>query len=107
MKSEADFEPAWHTLLKERNQHNEKYDRIINTIKDKPLQHGLSSEIGYRLCALRETFEESGILIANDELGKEIVISNPNEHIGGAYSTLQEWRKNVYENPDNFFKMFQ
>ncbi|XP_066917000.1 acyl-coenzyme A diphosphatase NUDT19-like [Clytia hemisphaerica] len=106
VKSEADFEPAWHTLLKERNQHNEKYDRIINTIKDKPLQHGLSSEIGYRLCALRETFEESGILITNDESGKEIVISNPNEHIGGAYSTLQEWRKNVYENPDNFFKMF-
>ena len=70
---------------------------------------GVHPKIGYRICALRETFEESGLLIANDDSndGEQVVLSNPNEHIGGEFTTLREWRKNVHNDASNFIKLFQ
>ena len=110
VKSDLDFHPSWDPLLTKYNQDNERYHQLRTASAkshDPHLEHGIPSEIGYRLCALRETFEESGILIANDESGKEVVLSNPDEHIGGKYATLQEWRNQVYKDPQNFLKMFQ
>jgi len=99
--------------LKEHNRVNERYENLITGYSknkaqlNQPLQHGLASALGYRICALRETFEESGVLIANDDKGKEMVLSNPNEHIGGEFSTLGEWRRNVYKDPSKFYEMFR
>lgn len=49
-----------------------------------------------RICALRETFEEIGILITNPKsksrLGKE---------------ALSEWRKRVYKDPSLFENLYQ
>ena len=111
VKSESDFHLSWDPLLTKYNQHSERYHKLRRTNNasnnNAQLDHFIPTEIGYRLCALRETFEESGILIANDESGNEVVLSNPDEHIGGKYATLHEWRNNVYKDPQNFQKMFQ
>ena len=117
VKSEADFSPRWNNLLEKFNHGNERYKNIVagdnkydisnSTHQDKTSQHGLASTLGQRICALRETFEESGILIANDDNGKDIVLSNPNEHIGGEFSTLGEWRSSVYKDPSKFYELFR
>ncbi|KAI9595707.1 hypothetical protein BDF19DRAFT_441320 [Syncephalis fuscata] len=51
-------------------------------------------DLAYRICALRETFEESGILITEPS-------------IAGRFSDEQlvEWRKEVYADPQAFFNI--
>ena len=110
VKSDSDFHPSWNPLLEKYNKNSERYHRLSTTsttTSNKLNGDIVSSEIGFRLCALRETFEESGILIANDDTGKEVVLSNPDEQIGGKHVTLKEWRKHVYKDPKQFVDLFR
>ncbi|XP_071345885.1 acyl-coenzyme A diphosphatase NUDT19 [Trachinotus anak] len=57
-------------------------------------------DVAFRICALRETFEESGVLL---------VVSHPEEGAAGRArhcgSELTRWRALVNQNPSNFIRM--
>ena len=67
----------------------------------------LPLEISYRLCAIRETFEETGLLIAfkNDELKTE---ANERKRFASYIldKDLIKWLKRIRENSDEFINMF-
>lgn len=66
----------------------------------------LFPELSFRICALRETFEETGLLIAhpkNDCSTNEC--KNFGEYVISNYD-LTKWRNKVKEDPCEFFNMF-
>lgn len=69
--------------------------------------HDLSPEIGFRICALRETFEESGVLLVRDEQGNQRTLADPDFNIGGQYGRLGNWRDKVNEDAKYFQQIFQ
>ena len=72
----------------------------------------LPEEIAYRICAIRELFEETGILLARK---KEEVVDFPVHGLSpGTVSpvvmslsdtTLSQWRERVHDNAYNFITM--
>jgi nucleoside diphosphate-linked moiety X motif protein 19 len=66
----------------------------------------LPPEISYRLCALRETFEETGLLLARNNLpDKQTNYSNFIKH--AKYSPeIEKWFDKVNQNPTEFLNMF-
>lgn len=72
----------------------------------------LPEEIAYRICAIRELFEETGILLARK---KEEVVDFPVNGLSpGTVSpvvmslsdaTLSQWRERVHDNAYNFITM--
>uniref|UniRef100_V9KWE0 Acyl-coenzyme A diphosphatase NUDT19 n=1 Tax=Callorhinchus milii TaxID=7868 RepID=V9KWE0_CALMI len=70
----------------------------------KKLGSPVPGEIGFRICAIRETFEESGVLLVRSNY----------EHPGGQgipqlpeyeWKELEVWRARVQKNPVNFLAM--
>jgi len=114
--SSIDFTQEWNHLFQKN-----KYDplnRLSNLInlpnEKKPLAYssftkddGLAPELAFRICALRETFEESGILLVRDISGKSIVLDDPKYNIGGKFGTLEGWRDKVNEDAKYFLDIFR
>ena len=80
----------------------------------------VSSDIAFRICAIRETFEESGVLLVTDKeklqleenLEGEVLVNKLGIlesclHVQDKFgeSTLGEWRQKVMTNPDSFVEM--
>lgn len=112
VKEDVDFSGEWKALFNTYNSNVTKRNIKMWNSKDFSLYKDnendcLKPELGFRITALRETFEESGILFATKNDGTNIVLSDPNKNIGGDYGTLKCWRKKVYESPHNFIKLFQ
>lgn len=76
----------------------------------------IPGEVAFRICALRETFEESGVLLvvpqpeisrlsksAEDMCASHQVLDNRVNKICSA--ELSKWRTRVNENPSNFIRM--
>lgn len=71
----------------------------------------LPSEISYRLCAIRETFEETGLLLAyeKDNLNSRKKFDNPHQFVDlydKNQTALRNWKKRICNNPDEFIDMF-
>nr|XP_022338054.1 nucleoside diphosphate-linked moiety X motif 19-like isoform X2 [Crassostrea virginica] len=71
----------------------------------------IPSELAFRICAIRETFEESGVLIARSIEDKSGLNQDfPKKPICGKClplktSVTEEWRARVDKNPDEFINM--
>lgn len=75
-------------------------------------------EIAYRLCAIRETFEETGILIAyekdnsmneKEKLDNQLTLPNSKLYTKvyeKNHDALKNWQKRVKNDPKNFLEMF-
>ncbi|XP_061188423.1 acyl-coenzyme A diphosphatase NUDT19-like [Saccostrea echinata] len=75
-----------------------------------PEYEQIPSELAFRICAIRETFEESGVLIARKFEDKTALKNNfPQQPISGTSYHLEsdEWRKRVDRNPEEFIRMCQ
>ena len=57
----------------------------------------IPSEVAFRICAIRETFEESGILLLKNLSSKH--------QSRLSFDEVQIWRKKVYADASNFLKM--
>ncbi len=57
----------------------------------------LGPDVAFRICALRETFEESGVLIVKSKEGSTIPGLSPAE--------ILHWRKRVHNNSSLFLEM--
>jgi nucleoside diphosphate-linked moiety X motif protein 19 len=77
----------------------------------------IPAEVAFRICAIRETFEESGILLAiptevsKDQVNsilhvkKSSAVVKPSVVFKEDSTILNEWRKRVNEDPDEFLTM--
>lgn len=106
MCEDTDFSPDWLDLIKSDDL------PLKSSITNSPFyssyfeqlpQNGLPAHIGFRICAIRETFEESGVLLVRslvkDNNTKDMTclvsrILSPNEIIS--------WRKKIHNDPSVF-----
>jgi len=64
-------------------------------------------EISFRLTALRETFEETGLLIATEGTGGvPVVIQDENSTVGN--KALKDWRLDIQKDPSKvmYFRLW-
>ena len=61
------------------------------------------SEVAFRICAIRETFEESGILLLKDASQPQQTATN----VSGKLTNIEllEWQKQVHNDASNFLVM--
>ena len=62
----------------------------------------LPNDVAFRICAIRETFEESGVLICTRGTGCESVAGH-----GLTEEALSEWRRRVMNDDNNFMVMLE
>lgn len=70
----------------------------------------IPSEVAFRICALRETFEESGVLLVVPKTDDNRLLTTTNEALVHAMTDicpdeLKKWRSLVNQSPSNFIKM--
>ena len=115
---EADYSPSWVSIFSDQsNRHTEPFSSITSLhnavlpIYDcVPQGNPVVGEIALRICAIREFFEEAGILLARDNVGVDSVL----DVIPGSFppaikklpsSVLEEWREKVHNDAHQFLVM--
>ena len=123
MLDEADFSPKWLNLFSELSRRTSK--DLFTSILDfrdpgaprLPLyssipgnSDSLHGEIALRICAIREMFEEAGVLLVRDNSDVETVL----EQLPGSFKpsvkllpdqVREQWRKRVHDNAHEFITM--
>ena len=59
-------------------------------------------ELAFRICAIREAFEETGILLA-----RPVNASSQSCHYQSLQSTIDQWRDKVCTDANNFLQLFR
>ena len=120
MIESADYSPQWKDLYHEccapyknpfspildLNQSNRPKLPLYNDIKNTPI----AGEVAYRICAIREIFEEAGVLLARDKQQVAQLVDILPGSFPPAVKTLpagvlSEWRRRVHDNADEFLTM--
>ena len=106
---QADFSPIWEPLLLKYGKQTSNLLKVIPRppMFQDPEFKGMNPELGCRITAVRETFEESGIpLFKTSSRDKLDALEGPNE-IMKRYGrqVLADWRKKVDEDGSNLYKM--
>ena len=120
---EADYSPNWLNLFGELNRHTNKdlFTPFLN-LRDSsaprlPLYdsipggaESLRGEIAFRICAIRETFEEAGVLLVRDNSDIDTVLGRLPGSFKPAVKVLpdslrEQWRKRVHSNAHEFITM--
>ena len=109
--AKVDFSPKWLDMLvsaSHRKNASNDFGITVNQLNDdRPLmikkalikenfQPSISANVGFRICAIRETFEESGILLYKPLPGRNSDLTA---------TCLKEWRNLVNENENEFLNM--
>ncbi|KAK2567275.1 Acyl-coenzyme A diphosphatase NUDT19 [Acropora cervicornis] len=103
VEEKADFSNDWMQLFKRSfSEFGADFAPLVNIRGPRPpllrkSTTDIPSEVGLRICAIRETFEESGILLLRSLTNKQ--------HTQLDLQDVQNWRKQVYADPLNFFIM--
>lgn len=88
---------------------------IGSLIKDEPneLKSNLPFEVSYRLCAIRETFEETGILLARERGTHNATETTPSRLLMTDYyknfelqDKIKYWHEDVLKDSSKFIDMF-
>lgn len=103
VEEKADFSNDWMQLFKRSfSKFGADFAPLVNIRGPRPpllrkSTTDIPSEVGLRICAIRETFEESGILLLRSLTNKQ--------HTQLDLQDVQNWRKQVYADASNFFIM--
>ena len=93
----SDFNPEWKSLLKHSplpRWQPSCQPPLIYQVQDSSL---LEREIAFRINAIRETFEETGVMLAvNDSSSSSFILAD---------LELSQWRSRVHDNPSDFITM--
>jgi len=106
--SGADFQKGWTDLFKDFGYNDEDLEELVLKQVDRPMMmktnhdEYMARDIGLRLTAIRETFEESGVLL----------IKSPNAAHSDTFSfenssTLSSWRKLVHTKPEQLLNLYR
>ena len=104
--SGADFSSSWKDHFKHHGHNQDDLEQLVLKDVDRPLlmtgdpSEGLARDISLRLTALRETFEESGILLHRSKEERGAFDFSDKQF-------LSDWRSRVHKEPDTFLELFQ
>ena len=97
-----DFNVNWRDLIDACKDKSRSTDNLILNGESRPIMiqentnnSFLDRDIAFRIGAIRETFEEAGILLYKS-CGSKINL---------CLDALSEWREKVCQNPEEFYKM--
>ena len=105
--SSSDSSSGWENLFKQFGHNKDDIEELVLKNVDRPLlmtssdvNEAIVRDIALRLTAIRETFEESGILL------------HKNTQTNGAYNFtdkefLSDWRGKVHKSPEEFLKLYK
>lgn len=98
--SKEDFSSSWLDLFKNHGHNQDDLDALVLDGVDRPLLMEKASldevvcrDIAVRLAAIRETFEESGILLVKSDS------ANATAHAFSSNEELSHWRTKVHKDP--------
>lgn len=94
----ADASPQWIHLYNECGFHDEHFV-VFNQAAN---QQSLSKEISLRISAIRETFEESSVLLCKPKMS-ELRISKWGTFFGG--EQIQNWQEKIHQDAGRFIEM--
>ena len=103
IEKHADFSNDWMELFKQSfAKFGTDFTTLVNIQGPRPpvlkkSTTDIPSEVAFRICAIRETFEESGILLLKN-------LSSKHQSRLSLYE-VQIWRKKVYADASNFLNM--
>jgi len=106
--SHADFAKGWTDLFRDFGYNDDDLEQLVLKDVDRPmlmkadLDESISRDIALRLATIRETFEESGVLLLKSDS------SNQSEAFSfDSSSKLSSWRKQVHSNPDQLLSLYR
>ena len=103
IEKHADFSNEWMELFKQSfNKFGKDFTSLVNIQGSRPPSlkkstTDIPSEVAFRICAIRETFEESGILLL-----KGITDTHRSDL---STDDIQSWRKDVHGDANKFLTM--
>lgn len=117
MLDDADFSKGWKKLLRLTEETNHFFTKgkegafIFSRQRDNEFK-SISAEVALRIAAIRETFEESGVLLARPINEVTEILStcknHPLEcrvHNTSDDKSITKWRKKIMEDPNQFLNM--
>ncbi|XP_078107901.1 acyl-coenzyme A diphosphatase NUDT19 isoform X1 [Sander vitreus] len=126
MVDSSDFSSEWLDIFKSfRNLTNFGLRSVTQPLETRPpmfatdrlkLGSPIAGEVAFRICALRETFEESGVLLVVPKVEEKRLLKSiedrcatdqvPHNNVSELCgSELAKWRALVNQNPSNFIRM--
>ena len=114
----ADFSSEWLDIFRNVCDTNRLFEFVktggegpymFSRSRPEEFEH-IPSELAFRICAIRETFEESGVLLVRDSKRAKSASSNESDETLGSVAKLDEnvtmeWRKRVDKDPKEFIVM--
>ena len=120
MIDKADYSPRWLDLFNESlPPYKQPFSSLLELKKPGhpklPLYHivkdsPIFGEVAFRICAIREAFEEAGVLLVRDQSD----VARTIDFLPGTFSPavkvlpeslLKEWRERVHSNAEEFLVM--
>lgn len=106
--SKEDFSSSWIDLFKNSGHNQDDLDALVLDGVDRPLlmekaslDEVVSRDIAVRLAAIRETFEESGILVTKSDS------ANAMAHSFSSIEELSDWRTKVHKDPGQLCALYK
>ena len=100
---QADFSNDWMDLFKESFvKFGRDFSSLVNIPGVRPpalkkSSTAMPSEVAFRICAIRETFEESGVLLLKSH--------SQNKHSNLSTNDIHSWRQEIHSDPSKFVAM--
>ena len=111
---EADCSTEWLDLFPKETQHSMEDTLVKKSPAERlPLYSGVPGdsiigELAFRICAIRETFEETGILLARPiDLTSQLLLGTRVPYYQLLKNIGEEWRKRVCDDANNFVQLFR
>ena len=97
MIDQSDFNPEWKHLLQKKSHLPTWQPTCEPPMIYQGNDNAVNSQVAFRINAIRETFEETGVMLVAGQKQTEIL-----EDL-----ELSDWRSRVHDNPSEFIKMCQ
>ena len=106
---EADCSKEWldlfpphttQTMINSLIQSNNRLSLYSNLPAD-----SIIGELAFRICAIREAFEETGILLARPL--SQLMNTSHSCYYQSSQSTIDQWRDRVCDDANNFLQLFR
>jgi len=111
---EADYSIEWLDLFPNEAQHSMEDALVKKSPAERlPLYSGVPDnsiigELAFRICAIRETFEETGILLARPmESASQMILGTRAPHYKLLKDIGEKWHKRVCDDASNFVQLFR
>eukprot|EP00092_Neocalanus_flemingeri_P040451 GFUD01044052.1.p1 GENE.GFUD01044052.1~~GFUD01044052.1.p1 ORF type:complete len:444 (+),score=141.66 GFUD01044052.1:111-1442(+) len=108
--AQADFARGWRDLFRDFGYTEDDLEELVLKDVDRPmlmkaeLDESITRDIAFRLATIRETFEESGVLLVKSSTGSS---SQSEAYSFSSSSSLNSWQTKVHSNPEELLSLYR